>query len=309
MRNLVSQQHSETFSQWKTVVFAKQLALQHSEYTVAKNFLALERKMLKLVNEEILLDTSDLFRPDNDQKPKKKTEIPSAKRTVTLTDMVPIVSEETGKSYADICSSIGSKATDISKLTKAFKQRIIGQNRAAKALLGAMKRTSLGLNSGGRPTATFLLAGPTGVGKTEIVKVLAAECFGSSSDILRLDMSEYGGAESSSRLIGAAPGLIGYDAGGQLTGPIKKRPNTLILLDEIEKAHPKIFDLFLQVFDDGILTDSSGFTVDFSKTLIVATSNLGATEILDYFKKLPQPSFNLFGNDNCRKENEKEKEG
>lgn len=164
-------------------------------------------------------------------------------------------------------------------LEEQLKKRVIGQDEAVAAISRAVKRSRVGLKDPNRPTAAMLFCGPTGVGKTELAKSLAACYFGSESSMLRLDMSEYMERHTVSKLIGSPPGYVGYEEGGLLTEAIRRRPFTLLLLDEIEKAHPDIFNILLQVFEDGHLTDSHGRRVSFKNALIVMTSNVGSTTI------------------------------
>lgn len=165
-------------------------------------------------------------------------------------------------------------------LEKKIHQRIVGQDQAVKAVADAIRRARTKLKDPNKPMASFMFAGPTGVGKTETAKALAAEFFGSERVMIRLDMSEYQNLDSLNRLIGAPPGKGGVQIGGQLTEAVRQQPYTLVLLDEIEKAHPKILNIFLQVLDDARLTDSSGRTVDFANTIIIATTNVGTKELL-----------------------------
>ena len=153
--------------------------------------------------------------------------------------------------------------------------RIIGQDAAVEAVSRAIRRNRAGLQSSKRPPS-FIFVGPTGVGKTELAKTLAYEMFGSEDSIIRVDMSEYMESHSTSKLIGSPPGYVGYDDAGQLTEKVKRKPYSIILLDEIEKAHPDVFNLLLQILDDGKLTDSQGNTVNFENTIIIMTSNAGS---------------------------------
>ena len=155
-------------------------------------------------------------------------------------------------------------------------KRIIGQKEAVQAVSTAVRRARAGLQDPNRPIGSFMFLGPTGVGKTELTKTLAAYLFDDENALIRIDMSEYMEKHSVSRLIGAPPGYVGYDEGGALTEAVRRRPYQVILFDEIEKAHPDVFNVLLQVLDDGRLTDGQGHTVDFRNTLIVMTSNLGA---------------------------------
>jgi ATP-dependent Clp protease ATP-binding subunit ClpB len=160
-------------------------------------------------------------------------------------------------------------------------KRLIGQKRAVKAVSDAVRRSKAGISDPSRPTGSFMFLGPTGVGKTELAKSLAHFLFDDEKSMVRIDMSEYGEKHSVSRLIGAPPGYVGYDEGGQLTEAIRRRPYSVVLLDEIEKAHPEVFDILLQVLDDGRLTDGHGRTVDFRNVILIMTSNIGSQFLID----------------------------
>jgi ATP-dependent Clp protease ATP-binding subunit ClpB len=160
-------------------------------------------------------------------------------------------------------------------------KRLIGQKKAVAAVAEAVRRTRAGISDASRPTGSFLFLGPTGVGKTELAKALADVLFDDEKAMIRIDMSEYGEKHSVSRLVGAPPGYIGYEAGGQLTEAVRRRPYSVVLLDEVEKAHPEVFDVLLQVLDDGRLTDGQGRTVDFRNTILILTSNLGSQFLVD----------------------------
>lgn len=167
------------------------------------------------------------------------------------------------------------------KLEEELHKRIIGQHDAVTSVAKAIRRARSGLKSPKRPIGSFLFLGPTGVGKTELAKTLAESMFGSEDNMIRIDMSEYMEKHTVSRLIGSPPGYVGYDEAGQLTEKVRQKPYSVVLLDEVEKAHPDVFNILLQVFDDGHLTDSKGRKVDFRNTIIIMTSNLGATALRD----------------------------
>ena len=169
----------------------------------------------------------------------------------------------------------------LKNLDKELKKRVIGQDEAIEVLSKAIKRARVGLKDENRPIGSFMFLGPTGVGKTELTKALAANMFGSENSMIRLDMSEYMEPHSVSKLIGSPPGYVGYDDGGQLTEQVRRKPYSIILFDEIEKAHPDVFNMLLQILDDGRLTDSNGRTVSFKNTVIIMTSNTGARNILE----------------------------
>ena len=167
------------------------------------------------------------------------------------------------------------------KLESILHKRVVGQTEAVTAVAKAVRRGRVGLKSANRPIGSFLFLGPTGVGKTELAKALAQSLFDDENNIVRLDMSEYMEKYSVSRLIGAPPGYVGYDEGGQLTEAVRRKPYSVVLFDEVEKAHPDVFNVLLQVLDDGRITDSQGRTVDFKNTITIMTSNIGSTYLLD----------------------------
>lgn len=169
----------------------------------------------------------------------------------------------------------------LKKLDAILHERVVGQNDAVKAVARAIRRGRVGLKDPKRPIGSFLFLGPTGVGKTELSKALAEAVFGSEKDMIRVDMSEYMEKQSVSKMIGSPPGYVGYEEGGQLTEAVRRRPYSVVLFDEIEKAHPDVFNVLLQVLDDGRITDSQGRTVDFKNTILIMTSNLGAEFLLD----------------------------
>jgi ATP-dependent Clp protease ATP-binding subunit ClpB len=186
-------------------------------------------------------------------------------------------------------------ASRLLELEDNLTQRVVGQPQAVKAVSDALRRSRTGLSDPNRPNGVFLFLGPTGVGKTELAKSLSQLLFDDEKAMIRIDMSEYGEKFSTSRLIGAPPGYVGYEEGGQLTEAVRRRPYSVILLDEIEKANPEVFNLLLQVFDDGRLTDGQGRIVDFKNTIIIMTSNLGST-ILTEVERDPKQDKNKLEN-------------
>ncbi|PPS43156.1 ATP-dependent chaperone ClpB [Chroococcidiopsis sp. TS-821] len=197
---------------------------------------------------------------------------------VTEADIAEIISKWTG---IPISKLVESEKEKLLHLEDELHRRVIGQNEAVTAVADAIQRSRAGLADPNRPTASFIFLGPTGVGKTELAKALAAYLFDTEEAMVRIDMSEYMEKHAVSRLIGAPPGYVGYDEGGQLTEAIRRRPYAVVLFDEIEKAHPDVFNVMLQILDDGRVTDAQGHTVDFKNTIIIMTSNIGSQYILD----------------------------
>lgn len=192
---------------------------------------------------------------------------------VDINDMEKIVEEKTNIPVGDLQKQ---EQNQLKGLDKELEKHVIGQNEAVDKIARAIRRNQIGLNKSGRPIGSFLFVGPTGVGKTETAKQLAKQLFGSKDAMIRFDMSEYMDKTSTSKLIGAAPGYVGYEEAGQLTEQVRRHPYSLILLDEVEKAHPDVMHMFLQILDDGRLTDSQGRTVSFKDTIIIMTSNAGS---------------------------------
>ena len=192
---------------------------------------------------------------------------------VDVADMEHIVEEKTNIPVGDLQKQEQNQLRD---LDQELEKHVIGQNEAVDKIARAIRRNRIGLNKSGRPIGSFLFVGPTGVGKTETAKQLAKQLFGSKDAMIRFDMSEYMDKTSTSKLIGAAPGYVGYEEAGQLTEQVRRHPYSLILLDEVEKAHPDVMHMFLQILDDGRLTDSQGRTVSFKDTIIIMTSNAGS---------------------------------
>ena len=201
---------------------------------------------------------------------------------VTVAAIAEVVSRLTGIPVTELTQEERQKLLD---MENKLRERVVGQDDAVVAVSDAVRLSRAGLGQANRPIATFLFLGPTGVGKTELAKALAETVFGDEQAVIRIDMSEYMERHAVARLIGAPPGYVGYDEGGQLTERVRRRPYSVILLDEIEKAHADVSNVLLQVFDDGRLTDGKGRVVDFSNTIIIATSNLGAHIIMDNLEK------------------------
>ncbi len=198
---------------------------------------------------------------------------------VTPDDIAGVVARWTGIPMERLMESESSKLT---KLEESINRQVIGQDRAVTAVASAIRRSRAGLGDINRPIGSFLFLGPTGVGKTEVARSLCRELFDDEHAMIRIDMSEYMERHAVARLIGSPPGYVGYDQGGQLTEAVRRRPYSVVLFDEIEKAHPDVFNVLLQVLDDGRLTDGQGRTIDFSNTIIIMTSNVGSQMIMDY---------------------------
>lgn len=247
----------------------------------------------KITNAEIRRDSDTLFDLQMNVLPSIKEGIESTEAELheyrqsgksILSDIVrpdqiaAIVSKWTGVPVAKLKEEERQK---LLQLSERIKGRVFGQNEAVEKVSEAILRSRAGLAREHQPTGSFLFLGPTGVGKTELAKAIAYELFDDENNIVRIDMSEYMEKHSVSRLIGSPPGYVGHEDGGQLTEPIRRRPYSVVLFDEIEKAHPEVFNIMLQVLDDGRLTDSKGVTVDFSNTVIILTSNIGSHKILN----------------------------
>jgi ATP-dependent Clp protease ATP-binding subunit ClpB len=197
---------------------------------------------------------------------------------VSEAEIAAVVSAWTGIPTGKLLAGESQK---LLHLEQELGKRLIGQKKAVKAVSDSVRRSKAGISDPDRPTGSFMFLGPTGVGKTELAKSLAAFLFDDEKAMVRIDMSEYSEKHSVSRLVGAPPGYVGYDEGGQLTEAVRRRPYSIILLDEIEKAHPEVFDILLQVLDDGRLTDGQGRTVDFKNVILILTSNLGSQFLID----------------------------
>jgi ATP-dependent Clp protease ATP-binding subunit ClpC len=223
--------------------------------------------------EKKLIDQLEKAKQIWDEESKKQ------KFTVTEEHVAEVIAQMTGIPVNRVAAKEGEK---LLKMEEELTKHVIGQEDAVKKLVKAIQRTRVGLKDPQKPIGSFIFLGPTGVGKTEMAKVLATYLFDKEDALVRIDMSEYMEKFSVSRLVGAPPGYVGYEEGGQLTEKVRRKPYSVILLDEIEKAHPDVFNLLLQVLDDGILTDGLGRRVDFRNTIIIMTSNIGARDLKDF---------------------------
>lgn len=259
-------------------------------YTAPLDVKDLEDEIAKLSQEKeaaVMAQEYEKAASVRDQEQKKRAELNAAKEAwknntttkteqVTAEEIAKIVSNWTGVPVTKLQEADTKRLLDMENI---LHQRVIGQDDAVVAVSKAVRRAHSGLKSPKRPIGSFLFLGPTGVGKTELARALAEALFDNEDAIIRIDMSEYMEKYSVSRLVGAPPGYVGYDEGGQLTEAVRHKPYSVVLLDEIEKAHPDVFNILLQVLDDGRLTDSQGRTVDFKNTVIIMTSNVGASSI------------------------------
>ena len=194
-------------------------------------------------------------------------------------NVAEVVAMMTGVPVQRIAQNEGDKLV---KMAELLQGRVIGQDEAVKKVVKAIQRNRAGLKDPNKPIGSFIFLGPTGVGKTQLAKILSKYLFDNDDALIRIDMSEYMEKFAVSRLVGAPPGYVGYEEGGQLTEKVRRRPYSVILLDEIEKAHPDVFNLLLQALDDGIMTDSLGRKIDFKNTIIIMTSNIGARQLKDF---------------------------
>ena len=241
----------------------KDAAVQSQQFEKAASYRDKEQKLVKQLEET---------------KEKWKEEQGSTESDVTEDDIAEVVAMWTGVPVAKIAQEETDKLLNMEEL---LHERVIGQDEAVVAISKAIRRARAGLKDPKRPIGSFIFLGPTGVGKTELARALAEAMFGEEDAMIRIDMSEYMEKHSTSRLVGSPPGYVGHDEGGQLTEAVRRKPYSVVLLDEIEKAHPDVFNVLLQVLDDGRLTDSKGRTVDFRNTVVIMTSNVGATALKD----------------------------
>ena len=253
----------------------EKLSQEKQEAITAQDF----EKAAKIRDEEKTVK-DEIQKAQNEWKEEKST---SNNLSVEEDDIADIISSWTNIPVKKLAQEESER---LKNLENILHERVIGQNEAVIAVSKAIRRGRAGLKDPKRPTGSFLFLGPTGVGKTELSKALAEAMFGSENSIIRVDMSEYMEKHSVSKFIGSPPGYVGFDEGGQLTEKIRKNPYSVILFDEIEKAHPDVFNIMLQILEDGILTDAKGTRVDFRNTVIIMTSNLGAKDILNTSTKL-----------------------
>jgi len=221
-------------------------------------------------------ESTALDQPDFDNKSVETDSKLLQSPLVSEEDVAHIVASWTGVPVQKLTET---ESVKLLNMEETLHQRLIGQDEAVKAVSRAIRRARVGLKNPNRPIASFIFSGPTGVGKTELTKSLASYFFGSEEAMIRLDMSEFMERHTVSKLIGSPPGYVGFNEGGQLTEAVRRRPYTVVLFDEVEKAHPDVFNLLLQLLEDGRLTDSKGRTVDFKNTLLIMTSNIGSKVI------------------------------
>ncbi|MCX8736922.1 ATP-dependent Clp protease ATP-binding subunit [Lactobacillus sp. B4026] len=240
-----------------------------------KNEAAVNQNFVKAAQ---LQDRQNSLQLRQDQLSNRLDQSTSKKSTVQPEDVAKVVSNWTG---VPVTQMNRDETKHLANLESDLHKRIIGQDKAVSAVSRAVRRSRSGIKDENRPIGSFLFLGPTGVGKTELAKAIAASIFGSENNLIRIDMSEYMDQIANSKLIGSAPGYVGYDEGGQLSEQVRRHPYSVVLLDEVEKAHPDVFNLLLQVLDDGFLTDSKGRKVDFKNTIVIMTSNLGSRSLFE----------------------------
>jgi ATP-dependent Clp protease ATP-binding subunit ClpC len=261
MTSALPPEGKELERQVKQLVRDKELAIRNQEFEKATDLRDKEAEM-----RDQLKEMADSWKKSQEDK----------KAIVTEEHIAQVVSNWTGVPVSKLTESESEK---LLKMEDTMHERVIGQHDAVTAISKAIRRARVGLKNPSRPIGSFIFSGPTGVGKTELAKALAGYFFGSEENIIRVDMSEFMERHTVSKLIGSPPGYVGFQEGGQLTELVRRKPYSVILFDEIEKAHPDVFNILLQILDDGRLSDSKGRTVDFKNTIIIMTSNVGARGI------------------------------
>ena len=266
----------EVDKELRSVQKQKEEAVRDQDFTKAGE---LREKEVELREQIRTLLQNNRVEASPDSEASSESQVPEASESspmVNEEDIAHIVASWTGVPVQKLTES---ESVKLLNMEETLHQRLIGQDEAVKAVSKAIRRARVGLKNPNRPIASFIFSGPTGVGKTELTKALATYFFGSEEAMIRLDMSEFMERHTVSKLIGSPPGYVGFNEGGQLTEAVRRRPYTVVLFDEIEKAHPDVFNLLLQLLEDGRLTDSKGRTVDFKNTLIIMTSNIGSKVI------------------------------
>ena len=266
----------EVDKELRSVQKQKEEAVRDQDFTKAGE---LREKEVELREQIRTLLQNNRVEASPDSEASSESQVPEASESspmVNEEDIAHIVASWTGVPVQKLTES---ESVKLLNMEETLHQRLIGQDEAVKAVSKAIRRARVGLKNPNRPIASFIFSGPTGVGKTELTKALATYFFGSEESMIRLDMSEFMERHTVSKLIGSPPGYVGFNEGGQLTEAVRRRPYTVVLFDEIEKAHPDVFNLLLQLLEDGRLTDSKGRTVDFKNTLIIMTSNIGSKVI------------------------------
>jgi ATP-dependent Clp protease ATP-binding subunit ClpC len=234
-------------------------AVDDRDWEAAKELAAKETQLVRLIDEH--------------KKNAKKRKPKAAKRQVTESDVAQVISSRSGVPIAQVNQTL--EPMDVARITKSLKKHIFGQDDAIDTISQALMRAQLGLHTEGKPMGSFLLVGPTGVGKTETARILAREVFGDEKALIKIDMSEFMERHTVSNLVGAPAGYVGFDQGGTLTEQVWRRPYSVVLFDEVEKAHPDVFNMLLQLLEDGVLTDNTGRRTSFEHTLVILTSNIG----------------------------------
>lgn len=256
-----SSELAELQNEIANLIEEKEAAIRQQDFEAAARLRTKEKKLTQQLTEVAFMEVK---------------EASGYADSVTAEDVATVVSQWTGVPLQQMEKKESERLLDLEKI---LHQRVVGQEEAVKAVARSIRRARSGLKDPNRPIGSFMFLGPTGVGKTELAKALAEAMFGSEDALVRVDMSEFMEKYSTSRLIGSPPGYVGYDEGGQLTEKIRSKPYSVILLDEVEKAHPDVFNILLQVLDDGHLTDAKGRKVDFRNTILIMTSNIGAQQI------------------------------